>query len=137
KDKRPVDNIPGVVDQLPNGRLKHWASKLTNLDIGMISNYHSDYTLAGQMSKGVAVGYDFDVFELGANIGATDYITPDGTVLKYRTGLGSVKTPIGKHSGLLMSYFTYAPYGSTQVTSVHGVGDIGQHAFSDRTDIYS
>src|SRR5690606_21815696 len=57
KNKSIKENIPGAVDRLPNGRLKKWVSKLTGFDAGMLSSYHSDYTLAGQMTQGVDAGY--------------------------------------------------------------------------------
>src|SRR5690606_19767711 len=60
-DKSITENMPDLIEKLPNGKIKKWVTKFTNIDMGMLSNYHSDYTLAGQMNKGLDIGYDFDL----------------------------------------------------------------------------
>ncbi len=141
KDQPLKEQLPGLATKLPGGRLKQWATRLTNFDAGMLSNYHSDYTLAGQMTKGLDAGYDFKLFKAGANLGYTDYLSPDGTVLRYKTGLGKLLFNPSDNQDIQVSYFAYAPLQAQR--DIPGYGGIkGSYgglldATHNRTDIFS
>lgn len=139
-DKSITENMPDLIEKLPNGKIKKWVTKFTNIDMGMLSNYHSDYTLAGQMNKGLDIGYDFDLFKAGLNIGNTDYLSADGTVIKYRTGLAKVSFEPLKNNELQLSYFTYVPANNQELlpqgTIKDSIGGI-LSSLDNRTAIYS
>lgn len=141
KEQPVKEQLPALVSRLPNGRLKQWATRLTNFDAGMLSGYHSDYTLAGQMTKGLDAGYDFKLFKAGTNLGYTDYLSPDGSVLRYKTGLGKLVFNPADNQDVQVSYFAYAPLQKQQ--DIPGYGGIkGSYgglldAAHNRTDIFS
>lgn len=138
-DKPLQEQLPGLASRLPGGRLKQWASRLTNFDAGMLSNHHSDYTLAGQLTRGLDVGYDFKLFKVGTNLGYTDYSSPDGTVLRYKTGLGKVVITPFRDQELQLSYFAYAPLQEQKDLPGYGglKGAYGGILSGHRTDIFS
>jgi hypothetical protein len=94
---------------LPEGKYKTFLTGLTNLDVGMLNNYVSEYTQSGQMMKGIDLGYDIRIANIGASFGNTDYIGRSGDIEKYKVlGLRSIFKPIGKQNiGLI--YYNYAP----------------------------
>lgn len=94
---------------LPDGKAKSFLTGLTNLDIGMLSNYVSDYTQSGQMMKGIDLGYDIGVAAIGASYGNTEYIGRSGDIEKYKVlGLRSMFKPVAKQNiGLI--YYNYSP----------------------------
>lgn len=94
---------------LPEGKAKSFLTGLTNLDIGMLTHYVSDYTQSGQMMKGIDLGYDIGVAQIGASYGNTEYIGRSGDIEKYKVlGLRSMFKPIAKQNiGLV--YYNYSP----------------------------
>ncbi len=94
---------------LPEGKAKSFLTGLTNLDVGMLTNYVSDYTQSGQMMKGIDLGYDIGVAQIGASYGNTEYIGRSGDIEKYKVlGLRSMFKPIAKQN-LGLIYYNYAP----------------------------
>lgn len=93
---------------LPEGKAKSFLTGLTNLDMGMLTNYVSDYTQSGQMMKGIDLGYDIGVAQIGASYGNTEYIGRSGDIEKYKVlGLRSLFKPIAKQNiGLI--YYNYS-----------------------------
>ncbi|RYD98698.1 MAG: hypothetical protein EOP54_06785 [Sphingobacteriales bacterium] len=94
---------------LPEGKAKSFLTGLTNLDVGMLTHYVSDYTQSGQMMKGIDLGYDLGVAAIGASYGNTEYIGRSGDIEKYKVlGLRSMFKPVAKqHLGLI--YYNYSP----------------------------
>lgn len=77
------DLAKSAVDIMPNGKSKKFLSGLTNLDIGFLNEYESEYTMSGQMLKGGKIGYDFDVVKTTLSIGKTEYISRSGNLDNY------------------------------------------------------
>jgi len=94
---------------LPEGKAKSLISGLINFDAGIFPKYVSDYTLSGQMLKGLDVGYDIGVAEIGGSYGKTQYIDRAGQVEDYKSYSGRVrfKPMLGQQLGLV--YFGYSP----------------------------
>lgn len=94
---------------LPEGRSRSFLTGLTNLDIGMLTNYVSDYTQSGQMMKGIDLGYDISVANIGLAYGNTEYIGRSGDIEEYKVmGLRSMFKPLfGQQAGLV--YYNYSP----------------------------
>ena len=94
---------------LPEGKTRSFMTGLTNLDIGMLNNYVSDYTQSGQMMKGLDVGYDIGPAKIGASYGNTEYIGRGGEVEQYKIlGLRSMFKPV-KRQNIGLIYYNYAP----------------------------
>lgn len=94
---------------LPEGKSKSFLTGLTNLDIGMLTNYVSDYTQSGQMMKGIDLGYDIGIAQIGASYGNTEYIGRSGDIEKYKVlGLRSMFKPVAKQN-LGLIYYNYSP----------------------------
>lgn len=94
---------------LPDGKAKSFLTGLTNLDVGMLTNYVSDYTQSGQMMKGIDLGYDISVAQIGASYGNTEYIGRSGDIEKYKVlGLRSLFKPVAKQN-LGLIYYNYSP----------------------------
>jgi len=84
---------------LPEGKARSFLTGLTNLDIGMLNHYVSDYTQSGQMMKGIDLGYDVGVAQLGASYGNTQYISRSGDIEQYKVlGLRSMFKPVAKQN---------------------------------------
>lgn len=72
---------------LPDGKTKRFLSSLTSLNIGILNEHESKYTLAGQTLKGGKVGYDFNIVKVSTAIGKTEYISRDGYVDRYNSSM--------------------------------------------------
>lgn len=68
---------------LPEGKAKSFVAGLTNMDIGIINKYESDYTMAGQTLKGISLGYDLGAVKAGITAGNTEYVSRDGNLDRY------------------------------------------------------
>jgi len=94
---------------LPEGKAKSLIAGLTSFDAGMFPKYVSDYTQSGQMMKGVDMGYDIGIAEVGATYGKTEYIDRTGNVESYKAygGRAMLKPIAGQQLGLI--YYGYSP----------------------------
>jgi hypothetical protein len=94
---------------LPESKTKNFVTGLTNFDAGMFPKYVSDYTMSGQMLKGVDAGYDIGFAEIGGSYGKTEYIDRNGNVEGYKTYSGRAQfKPLLKQT-LGFVYFGYSP----------------------------
>lgn len=94
---------------LPEGKVKKFATGLTNLDLGIFPKDVSKYTLAGQQMKGLDVGYDLGFCQVGATYGATEFAGRDGTPDKYTAYSGRLLfTPV-KTQKITLVYYGYNP----------------------------
>lgn len=86
---------------LPEGKTKTFITGLTNFDAGIINKYESQYTMAGQTTKGLSLGYDLGICKAGITAGNTEYISREGNVDHYSQMLlrldskGSEKHQVG------------------------------------------
>lgn len=94
---------------LPEGKAKNALNGLTSFDVGMFPKHTSDYTMGGQMMKGVDAGYDVKYAVIGASMGRTDYIDRSGNVESYNVYSGRVnfKPVLKQELGLI--YYSYSP----------------------------
>jgi len=98
---------------LPEGKVKRFATGLTNLDLGIFPKEVSRYTLSGQQLKGLDLGYDLGFCQVGATYGSTEFAGRDGTLDKYTAYSGRVLfTPI-KEQKVNLVYYGYMPSGRT------------------------
>lgn len=95
------DMSKAAVGILPEGKTKTFITGLTNFDAGIINKYESQYTMAGQTTKGLSLGYDLGVCKAGITVGNTEYISREGNVDHYSQMLlrldnkGSKKHQVG------------------------------------------
>lgn len=94
---------------LPEGKAKSAVAGLVNLDAGMFPKYVSDYTMSGQMLKGIDVGYDVGAAEIGATYGKTEYIDRTGNVESYKAYSGRVMFKPLFHQRVGFVYYGYSP----------------------------
>ncbi len=94
---------------LPESKAKSFLSGLTKLNVGILNDYESNYTISGQTLKGLNFGYDLNLFTVGLTAGKTEYVSRSGNVDRYNTYLLKVDfKPIGKQKiGLI--YYGYTP----------------------------
>ncbi|KAK6025908.1 hypothetical protein OSTOST_08175 [Ostertagia ostertagi] len=98
---------------LPEGKVKRFATGLTNLDLGIFPKEVSRYTLSGQQLKGLDVGYDLGFCQVGATYGSTEFAGRDGSLDKYTAYSGRVLfTPL-KEQKVSLVYYGYMPSGRT------------------------
>ncbi len=74
-------------DLLPDGKVKRRLANLTSLDIGILNEYESRYTLGGQTLKGGKIGYDFNIVTVTATAGKTEYVSRDGNLDRYNSSM--------------------------------------------------
>lgn len=74
-------------NMLPDGKTKKFLAGLTSLNIGILNEYESKYTLSGQTLKGGMIGYDFDLVKITTAFGKTEYVSRDGYVDRYNSSM--------------------------------------------------
>lgn len=94
---------------LPESKAKSFLSGLTKLNIGILNDYESNYTISGQTLKGLNFGYDLNLFTVGLTAGKTEYVSRNGDVDRYNTYLLKLDfKPVGRQKiGLI--YYGYTP----------------------------
>jgi hypothetical protein len=97
---------------LPDGKVKNVVTGLTNFDAGMFPKYVSSYTMSGQMLKGLDIGYDVGIANIGGSYGKTQYIDADGGVEDYKVySLRAQFKPV-LHQQFGLVYMGYSPSSS-------------------------
>lgn len=115
KDIKDVENmsykdmVKKASGILPEGKAKNALAGLTNLDAGMFPKYISDYTMSGQMLKGLDIGYDIGIAAIGATYGKTEYIDRNGNVEGYKAYSGRILFKPLFHQSIGLIYYGYAP----------------------------
>ena len=115
KDLKNVENmsykdmVKKASGILPEGKAKSAVAGLTNLDAGMFPKYISDYTMSGQMLKGVDIGYDIGIATIGATYGKTEYIDRNGNVEGYKAYSGRILFKPLFHQSFGLVYYGYSP----------------------------
>lgn len=94
---------------LPESKVKGIITGLTNFDAGMFPKYVSDYTMSGQMLKGVDLGYDIGFAEIGGSYGKTEYVDRNGNVEAYKAYSGRVRLKPVLEQRLGFVYYGYSP----------------------------
>jgi hypothetical protein len=94
---------------LPEGKAKSLITGLTSFDAGMFPKYVSDYTMSGQMLKGLDIGYDIGFAEIGGSYGKTEYIDRDGNVEGYKAYSGRARFKPILHQTIGLVYYGYSP----------------------------
>lgn len=94
---------------LPNGKYKQTLSGLTAFDVGMLNQYTSKYTMAGQQLKGLHAGYDMGFANTAISLGKTQYLGRDGSLDTYNCYDLSIESkPILKQK-IILDYYGYTP----------------------------
>lgn len=94
---------------LPEGKAKGFVAGLTSFDAGMFSKSLSDYTLSGQILRGVGMGYDIGFADIGLTYGKTEYIDGSGNVESYKTYGGNINFKPFKKQVFGLVYYGYSP----------------------------
>ena len=94
---------------LPEGKIKKLTTGLTNFDIGMLNQYTSKYTMAGQQLKGINVGYDIGFTTTTFTAGRTQYIGRDGNIDTYNCYGGGAKFKSFLEQKIGIDYYGYTP----------------------------
>lgn len=94
---------------LPESKAKGLLTGLTNFDAGMFPKYVSDYTMSGQMLKGIDIGYDIGFATIGGSYGKTEYISRDGNVEGYKAYNGRVQLKPILQQKIGFVYYGYSP----------------------------
>lgn len=90
---------------LPDGKAKTFIAGITNFDAGMFPKEQSQFTMAGQMLKGLDAGYDFGIFKEGVTVGKTQFIGADGNIDQYTCY--SAKTTLKEIARQSVSFIYY------------------------------
>lgn len=85
KSASTKDLAKSAVNMFPDGKTKKILSGLTSLDIGLLNEYESNYTMSGQMLKGGKVGYDFNLVKATMAMGKTEYVSRAGYLDRYNS----------------------------------------------------
>lgn len=94
---------------LPESKTKSAITGLVNFDAGMFPKYVSDYTMSGQMMKGVDMSYDIGFGTVGGSYGKMEYIDRNGNVEGYKAYSGRIEfKPIYKQQFGFV-YYGYSP----------------------------
>ncbi len=109
KDYSYKSLVKAASNILPESKAKSFLSGLTKLNIGILNDYESNYTISGQTLKGLNFGYDLNLFTVGLTAGKTEYVSRNGDVDRYNTYLLKLDfKPVGKQKiGLI--YYGYTP----------------------------
>lgn len=92
---------------LPEGANNSFLAGLTKLNIGVINEYESKYTMAGQTLRGGSVGYDFGYVTVVGALGKTEYVNREGNVDKYNSYLIGFNSLIAADQTVGLNYYTY------------------------------
>lgn len=98
-----------AAEVLPEGKVKRMATGLTRFEAGIFPDFISDYTMSGQMLKGVDAGYDIGFAELGVSYGKTEFVDRDGQVEGYKTYSGRLKFKPVLQQQFGVVYYGYTP----------------------------
>lgn len=94
---------------LPEGKTKTMITGLVNFDAGMFPKYVSDYTMSGQMLKGLDASYDIGFGTIGGSYGKMEYIDREGNVEAYKAYSGRIQfKPVYKQEFGFV-YYGYSP----------------------------
>jgi hypothetical protein len=94
---------------LPESKTKSFITGLTNFDAGMFPKYVSDYTMSGQMLKGLDVGYDIGIAKVGGSYGTMEYIDRTGNVESYKAYSGRAQFKPFMKQTVSLVYYGYSP----------------------------
>ncbi|XZF15212.1 hypothetical protein ACTHGU_03675 [Chitinophagaceae bacterium MMS25-I14] len=138
KDVSYKDMLKAASGIMPEGKVKQFTSGLTHFDAGILNQYESDYTMAGQNLKGLSSGYDFGFVKAGVTVGKTQYVSRDGSVDNYNSYLGKLSfKPIGKQQ-LELLYYGYNPaLKSQQKDSFYSHTDIAPDGYKEPVHVVS
>jgi len=138
KDASYKDMSKAAAGILPEGKAKHFITGLTNFDVGIINQYQSDYTMAGQTMKGVSFGYDLGLLKTSIATGNTEYITREGNVDRYTSYLGRIDLKEFNHQKIGFIYNGYSPTQSMMTdNNFVGTKGISYPSFRTPTHIFS
>ncbi|KAA5532222.1 hypothetical protein F0919_15600 [Taibaiella lutea] len=111
---------------LPESKTKGMVTGLVNFDAGMFPKYVSDYTMSGQMMKGLDMSYDIGFATVGGSYGKMEYIDRNGNVEGYKAYSGRIEfKPVVKQT------FGFVYYGYSPGKSLLGGGSGGDGFFKD------
>ncbi|PZF74795.1 hypothetical protein DN068_00945 [Taibaiella soli] len=119
------DLLKASAGLLPDGKVKTFAAGLTHFDAGIINQYESDYTMAGQNLKGMSTGYDFGFVKAAVTLGKTQYVSRDGSVDNYNSYLGKLTFKPFKKQHIELLYYGYSP----------AIKTLGKDTFYQHSDI--
>lgn len=109
QDMTYKDMAKAATNLLPDGKIKRFATGITNFNVGMFSKLESKYTLAGQQLKGINLGYDIGFGTVDLTAGNTQFIGRTGVLDRYTFYTGKLKSkPILKQQ-LDFIYYGYTP----------------------------
>lgn len=94
---------------LPLSQTSSFLSGLTRLDIGILNDYESNYTMSGQTLKGGSIGYDLTGAKITLSAGKTEYISRDGNLDRYNTYLLRADFKKVYKQKLSFLYYGYTP----------------------------
>jgi len=122
---------------LPAGEVSSFLNKLTRLELGILNNYESRYTMSGQTLVGGGMGYNLGLVTVSAATGKTEYISREGTIDKYNSTMLRVDVlPTDKREfGVI--YYTYSPSRQIIQDNKFIQSDISVPSFQKPTQILS
>lgn len=94
---------------LPKRKKSSFLNSLTRLEVGILNNYESDYTMSGQTLKGGTVGYDLGSVIVSGALGNTEYISREGYLDRYNTTMLRVDLHPSPQRKLGLVYYTCSP----------------------------
>ena len=94
---------------LPDTKVNSFITGITNVDIGTFSKDLSNYTMSGQAVKGIDLGYDIGVCEVGFTLGKAQYINRQGYSDNYTTYAGRASRTFAKKHKVSVFYYGYTP----------------------------
>jgi hypothetical protein len=94
---------------LPRNGVIRYLKGLQSFDAGIFNHYTSKYTLNGQTTKGLSVGYDFGAVETRLSYGRTEYVSRSGITDQYSTYSLRVASPELGHQKFGAVYYGYSP----------------------------
>lgn len=103
------DMAKAATGLLPDSKVSRFIAGLTKLDVGILNQYESKYTAAGQNLTGLNVGYDWGICKTSFSAGKTQYISREGDVEKYSTYMGRLDMKPAKGQEVSLIYYGYSP----------------------------
>ncbi len=131
------DMAKAAIGLLPDGKVSRFIAGLTKLDIGILNQYESKYTAAGQNLTGANVGYDWGICKTSFSAGKTQYISREGDVEKYSTYMGRLDMKPAKGQEISLIYYGYSPSKQLLKSNNFIKEDIGAPSFAGPAHIVS
>lgn len=121
---------------LPRNDFSKFTKGLKGLNIGILNQYESDYSMAGQTMRGGGIEYTIKGVDVGVSVGQTEYISRDLTNLDtYNNLMAKATYELNDKHRVKFVYFTYKPSNKLKANTFFSSLRNNQLSFNNPTNI--